>query len=209
MTCASWAACHSVASRSARANCRASRPALAREPAMTTATPTHTTEPTTPIPASAPGPAQTTVCAARKPTPAQATTCCRRTAQIVISVPTAATYQVAYPLSFAGSSWLVTRIGITTQTARSNAASHSGILVGLVGHRLATVAIPYRTMATITGPAALGVDSDDSARNTWYAENSAPRLRKRTRLRVITRRPPRPAGTPRRTHRGRTRRGHR
>ena len=95
MTCASCAACHSVASRSARANWRASRPALASEPEMTTATPTQTTEPITPSPASAPGPAQTTVCTARKPTPTHATNCWRRTAAIVISVPTAATYQVA------------------------------------------------------------------------------------------------------------------
>src|SRR5689334_3476586 len=121
----------------------------------------------TPSPASAPRPAQTTVCTARKATPAHATICCRRTAQMVISVPTAATYQVAYPLSLDGSSWLVTRIGMTTQTARSKAASQSGIFVGLVGHRLSTVATPYNTIATMAGPGDRGVESDDRARNRW------------------------------------------
>ena len=56
---------------------------------------THTMLPITPSAPSESGPAQTTVCTASAMTPSHAATSCRRAAAIVMSVPTAATYQVA------------------------------------------------------------------------------------------------------------------
>ncbi len=59
---------------------------------------------------------------------------------MVIRVPTAATCQVVKGASGPGESWLVTRTGTTVATARLNDASQTGMTVGLVGHRLMSVA---------------------------------------------------------------------
>ena len=120
---------------------------------MMYATPTHAAEPITPIAPSAPGPLQKTVCTIRKPMPAQAKPGRRRTAVIVMSVPTAATYQVAYPLppGRCGSSVAVTSSGSDTATASEKAASQIGIRVPPVGASAAAVTIAYSTIAAITG----------------------------------------------------------
>ena len=94
-TCASCAACQSVASRSAIANRRASLPALSIATDRMCDTATHDVLPITPRPSTPAGPAQTIVCTMRNAMPSHANMWRRRVEVIVISAPLAATYQVA------------------------------------------------------------------------------------------------------------------
>ncbi len=95
MTCASWAACQSVASRSARVKRRASRAARVSALRMTEATVTQLALPITPRVTRPSGPAQSTVCTIRKTIPIQAQTGRPRVQTIVEMIPTPAMYQVA------------------------------------------------------------------------------------------------------------------
>jgi hypothetical protein len=101
--------------------------------------------------------------------PTQAKRCRRLVDVIAMSVPTAAMYQVAYPLppSRFGSSSLVTSSGMATTTATLNAAIQIGMRGGPKLARLSTVAPRYSTIATITGTGEAGTPSVSTPRMTW------------------------------------------